>query len=130
MNATLPASEAIRVLTSSRERSSGTQLALGRVARDDGLQHLDVRSAVEKLTDCAEQRGYRRRRAMRLQCVSVGPLFDEHEGAVGLVQRVEIATRFGMHRLDGLLTRVPDRVHRLGFGFHGCDNSYGHGTPR
>src|SRR6185312_13574872 len=124
MNATLPASEAICVLTSSRERSSGTQLALGRVARDDGLQHLDVRSAVEKLTDRAEQRGDRRRGAVRLECVRVGPLFDEHEGAVGLVQRVEIATRFGVPRLDGLLTCVPDRVYRLGLGFHGSDNSY------
>ena len=33
----------------------GTQLALGRIARDDGLQHLDVRCAVEMLTDGSEQ---------------------------------------------------------------------------
>src|SRR5262249_12874778 len=60
-------------------------------------------------------------------CVRIGPLLDEDEGAVGLVQRVEIATGLGVHRLDGLLTRVPDRVHRLGLGFHDCDNGDGHG---
>src|ERR1700730_19333139 len=98
MKATLPASEAISVFASSRERSSGTQPALGRVARDDGGKHLDVGCAVEKLTDRAEQRGDRGRGAVCLQCVRVGPLLDENEGSVGLMQRVEIAAGFGVHR--------------------------------
>src|ERR1700716_2009221 len=114
MKATLPASEAISVLASSRERSSRTQLALGRVARDDGGKRLDVRCAVEKLTDRAEQRCHHGGRAVFLQCVRVGPLLDENEGSVGLVQRVEIATGFGVHDLDGLLTCISDRVDRLG----------------
>ena len=121
-----------RDLACERRSIDGAQLALGRVARDDGLQHLDVRGAVEMLADRAEQRRDRGCGAVRLQRVGVGPLLDENERAVGLVQRVEVAAGLGVHRLDGLLTRISDGVHRLGLGFHGGDDGDGHGrwTPR
>src|ERR1700741_5332753 len=117
MNATLPSSAPIGAFASSRERSSGTQLALGRVARDDRCQHLDVGCTVEMLADSSEQSSHCGCGAVRLECVGVGPLLDENECAIGLVQRVEVATWFGVHRLDGLLTRLAHGVYRLGLGF-------------
>ena len=63
--------------------------------------------------DLAEQHAERRGLAVRLQCIGVGPLFDEHERVAGLVQRVQLAAGFlvdcfdglgagGTHRIDGL----------------------------
>ena len=43
----------------------------------------------------------RRSGAVRFQRVRVGPLLDEHERAVGLVQRVELAARLLVYLLDG-----------------------------
>ena len=112
------------------------ELALGRVAGHHGLQHLDVRCAVEVLADGAEERPDRRRGAVRLQGVSVGPLLDEHERPVGLVQGIQLAAGLLVHRRDGLFACVPYGVDGLGFGLHGGDDDdralvcHGAGTPR
>ena len=68
-----------------------------------------------------------RRGAVRLQCVSVGPLLDEDERPVGLVQRVELAARLLMYRFDGLFAGLPHGVDGLWFGLHGGDDDDGHG---
>src|ERR1700755_2993926 len=91
INATLPSSDAIGVLASSRQRASGTELGLGRVARDDGLQHLDVGRAVQKLPDGAEEARDGRGAAVRLERVGIGPLLDEDERPVGLMQGIQLA---------------------------------------
>ena len=79
------------------------------------------------LTDGAEQGADRGSGAVRLQCVRIGPLLDEHEGSVGFMQRVQLAAGLLMHRFDGLFTRVPHGVDGFGFGLHGGDDDDGHG---
>ena len=58
----------------------------------------------------------RRRGAVRLQRVVVGPLLDEHERPVGLVQGVQLAARLFVHRFDGLLAGVAHGVDGFGLG--------------
>src|SRR5689334_21738367 len=94
MNATFPSSLAIRARL-------GTQLTLGRIARDDGLGHLDVGRAVEMFAYFGEHLPDGRGLAVGLQGLGVRPLFDEDERAVGLVQRVQIAARLVVHIGDG-----------------------------
>jgi hypothetical protein len=62
-----------------------------------------------------------------LQCVRVGPLFDENKCAVGFMQCLELAARFIVDCFDGALAHVPHGVHRLGLGDHGCYDDNGHG---
>src|SRR6195952_3403249 len=102
------------------------ELTLGGITGRHGGQHLDVGCAVEQAADLAEHPGDRRSGAVRLQRVGVGPLFDEDEGAVGLVQGVQLAARFVVDGVDGPLTRVAHSVHRLRLGLHGGDDDYGH----
>src|SRR5215203_6931778 len=97
MNATLPSRAAIGVRLLA-ERPSGTQLRLGRVAADDGLQQLDVRRAVEMLADLAEERSYGRGGAVGFEGVGIGPLLDEDERSIlGLVQGIELTTGLLVH---------------------------------
>ncbi len=69
----------------------------------------------------------RRRGAVRLERVGVGPLLDEHERPVGFMQGVQLAAGLVMHRRDGLLAGVAHGVDGLGFGLHGGDDDDGHG---
>src|SRR4051812_29979812 len=117
MKATFPVSVAISV----------DELTLGGITGRHGGQHLDVGCSVEQAADFADHPGDRGSGAVRLQRVGVGPLFDEDEGAVGVVQGVQLAARLVVDGLDGPLTCLAHGVHRLRLGLHGGDDDYGHG---
>src|SRR5690349_6491503 len=103
MNATLPSSDAIGVIAFSR--LSGAQLCLGRVAADDGLQQLDVRCAIQMLTDFAEEGADRGGGAVSFECVRVGPLLDEDECPIlGLVQGIQLTSGLLVHPRESLLS--------------------------
>src|SRR3954464_14698242 len=103
MKATLPPSVPIvvSIFVSSRDRSSAAQLTLGGVTGDDGLHHLDVGRSVEVFADGAEQGADRGGGAVGLQRILVGPLLDEDERAIGLVQGVELTAGLAVDGFDG-----------------------------
>src|ERR1700710_1748085 len=78
-----PVTKATRPLS---DPMSAAELTLGGIACDDGLEHLDGGRTVEVVADGTEQRADRGGGAVGLECVLVGPLLDEDERAVGLVQ--------------------------------------------
>ena len=107
-------------------RRSAAQLSLARVARRNRLQHLDVRRAGQVLADRGEHLGDRRRGAVGLERLGIGPLLDEDEGLAGLVQRVQLAAGFVVHLFDRAGEDVADGVDRFGFDGQRGDDDDGH----
>src|SRR5690349_10633693 len=98
----------------SRAPMSVNQCALGGITGRDGGEHLDVRRTVEMRTDFTEQSGDRRRGAVGLERVAVGPLLDEDERVLTFVQRVKVAAGLLVDRRDRTGGGLANGVHRFG----------------